>query len=218
MSWHPEVFTPNSRKAFEAVAGQPFLKDFYLAGGTGLALQLGHRISVDLDFFTKTRSLDGDDRRIILKNMTRLPKFSLLEEREGTLHLELFGARVSLLHYDYPLLSRLKRWKGVAAASPIDIGLMKIGAVIGRGSRKDFIDLYFIGRQVCSIESLLKRAKRKFPQSRDFKIQALKALVYFADAERERMPRMLEDIAWSDVRSYFEQEVRRMTARVLKKA
>lgn len=214
--WHPEVFTPNSRNAFESLSAQAFLKEFYLAGGTGLAFQFGHRISVDLDFFTQTRLLDQDDRRMILSQLRQRPAFSLIEEREGTLHTELSGARVSLLHYDYPLLCLPKRWKGVAVASPVDIGLMKVGAVIGRGSRKDFIDLFVICNRATSLESLLKAAERKFPHVRDFWMQALKALVYFKDAEQERIPRMLHDIPWRVVRTYFQQEVRKITARLLK--
>jgi hypothetical protein len=216
VSWHPEVFTPSTRRAFEAIAAQAFLKDFYLAGGTGLAVQFGHRVSVDLDLFTRTRPLDRDDRRMILKQLGKGPAVSLIEEREGTLHVELSDVRVSLLHYDYPLLYPPKRWRGVAVASPMDIGLMKIGAIIGRGSRKDFIDLYLIGKRVSPLESLLKKAARKFPHIRDFRIQALKALVYFQDAERERMPRMLQDIPWAIVRAYFENEVRKIISRVLK--
>jgi hypothetical protein len=200
----------------ETVAERPFMKEFYLAGGTGLAVQLGHRISVDLDFFTRTSELDGPDRRRILKQLAPIKGFSLIEEREGTLHFALSSTRVSLLHYPYRLQRPLRRWKAVRVASPLDIGMMKIGAVIGRGSKKDFVDLYFIAEQVCSLETLLKQAGRKFQRASDLRMQALKAMIYFEDAETERMPKMLEPVSWPAVRSFFEKEVRAITARVLR--
>lgn len=215
-TWHLEALTNDCRKALGAIAKQAFLKDFYLAGGTGLALQFGHRVSVDLDFFTNKKLLDSNDRQSIIKQLKSIGGFSLLEEREGAFHSELFGARVSLIHYDYPLLTVPKRWNTVAVASPKDIGLMKIGAIIGRGSKKDFIDLYFICKRGTSLDSLLKSGRRKFPHARDLMIQALKALVFFKDAERERMPRMVKDTSWSNVRRWFEKEVRTITSRLVK--
>lgn len=103
-----------------------------------------------------------------------------------------------------PILGELQ------AASPEDIGLMKIAAIIGRGSKRDFIDLYFMTRTLL-MERLLEMGAAKFPQVRDFAVQAARALVYFEDAEGQRMPKMLRPVTWKAVKGHFVREVRRLS-------
>jgi hypothetical protein len=98
-------------------------------------------------------------------------------------------------------------------ASVTDIGLMKIGAIIGRGSRKDFRDLREVVRRV-PLASLLRKASRKFPDAEDFVFQASKALVYFADADPEPDPRLLRPEPWEAIRRFFEREVPRTFRRL----
>ncbi|MBI3323474.1 MAG: hypothetical protein HYZ95_03310, partial [Candidatus Omnitrophica bacterium] len=114
--------------------------------------------------------------------------------------------KVSFFWYDVPLARPLIRRGGLRIASPTDIGLMKIGAIIGGGSRKDFVDLYAICRRI-PLRRLLSRGPRKFRDSRDFTLQALKALSFFEDAEREP-PLLGVPWAWSRVKAFFESEVR----------
>jgi hypothetical protein len=217
MNWHPEALTPTVERALQALAGKEFLQNFYLGGGTGLALQLGHRVSADLDFFSLTRRLTAVDRHAIVGWLTSQPESSLIHEEEGTLHFRLRGARVSFLHYPYRLLRPPRRWRGILIAHPLDIGLMKLGALIGRGSRKDFLDLYALAHHRYPLPHLLRLAPRKFPHAKELPAHVLKALVYFEDAERERMPRLLTPMAWPEVRSYFEKAVRDLTTRWLRR-
>ncbi len=213
MKWHEEVL---DRAALAAAARlAPLLNgEFYLAGGTGLALREGHRVSLDLDLFSQTQVLDGQRRDRLVEALRRGGGVEVRESRDGTLHLVLNGTAVSLFHYAYPLLNPSEPWRGIPVASIEDIAAMKVSAVLGRGSKKDFLDV----RRICRKQGLsyaLEAARRRFPPDASFLTQALRALVYFEDAETEPMPRMLERVDWSDVRAYFEREVPRLARKRL---
>lgn len=209
MSWHAEALPPKASRLFGALAKVPDLERFYLAGGTGLALQRGHRLSVDLDFFSAADPLDESRRRNLKGTLSRLGEFSVREEKEGTLHSLIQGVETSFLSYRYPLVRPARRWRGLRVASLADIGLMKIGAIIGRGSRKDFRDLREITRGL-PLEDLLRLAPKKFPDAEDFLFQASKALVYFDDAEAQPDVRLLRPEPWAEVKTYFQREVPRV--------
>ena len=205
MDWHEKVLDRSgccaARRLALAAGG-----DFYLAGGTGLALRLGHRISLDLDLFSRNRLLDQPDRIALKKSLEASGKLEILEEKDGICHLQLEKTAVSLFHYPYELLKPPSDWAGLKVASVEDITAMKLSAVISRGSKKDFIDLFFICQSHKTGE-IFKWAERKFPDHPNFSVQAAKALVYFEDAEKEPMPRMLKPAAWPEIKAFFEKEI-----------
>lgn len=213
MTWHTNALPKDVLKAAPLLSRLPLLDRFYLAGGTALALRLGHRVSVDLDFFSKEALLDARERGQLKEALSALGRLEVREEKEGALHVSIRGVETSFLHYPYPLLRKTLSWKGLRIASIQDIGLMKLGALIGRGARKDFRDLREICR-VLPLENLLKRAPNKFPDAGDFVFQASKALVYFADAEYDKDPRLLKQVPWQEVRRFFEREVPRVFAKL----
>lgn len=201
-----QAVLPALRRLLSRLAEKGIFREFYLAGGTGLALLIHHRRSVDLDFFSRKNRLNFSDRRHLLSALQSFPGWKEIESKDGTLHGQVGGVKVSFFWYDVPLVRPLVRREALRIASPTDIGLMKIGAIIGRGSRKDFVDLYAICRRV-PLRRLLFAAPRKFEGSRDFTLQALKALCFFEDAEREPA---LTGVrwTWSQVKGFFESEVR----------
>jgi len=211
---HWEVLPEEARQVLKLLAGQPWVPDFYLAGGTGLALQIGHRISVDLDLFSASDSLSFESRSRIVSSLEGAAgqgRFTVDQEKEGTLDVRLHGIGISLFHYTYPLVAPLVPiLGGLKAASLEDIGLMKIAGIIGRGSKRDFLDLYFVGRSI-PLKQLLELGATKFPHVRDFAPQAARALVYFEDAEGQRMPKMLQPVTWEEVKRYFLQEIGQMS-------
>lgn len=213
MKWHEEVLDQAGHAAARRLA--PLAADFYLAGGTALALRLGHRISLDLDLFSAHNALHLAERRSLLGALAGSGPLEILEEKDGTCHLDVGGTAVSLFHYDYPMLRPAERWNGLALASIEDIAAMKLSAVLGRGSKKDFIDLYELCGRV-GLERIMKSAARKFSKHRDFPLQAVRALVYFKDADREPMPKILAPISWEDIKVYFEEAVPRYTRSYLK--
>jgi len=201
MKWHEEALDPAGRAA--AVRLAEAAGDFYLAGGTALALRLGHRVSLDLDLFSAKNALGAEQRRTMFGVLKASGPLKIKEEKDGTCHLDLGGTTVSLFHYAYPTLGRFEFWNGLGVASLEDIAAMKLSAVLGRGSKKDFIDLYELCRRM-SLDRVMKTAGRKFTRHADFPLQAARALLYFEDAEKEATPTMLVSASWEDVKSYFE--------------
>ena len=202
------------RRLLEQLGEVGATREFYLAGGTGLALVLAHRRSVDLDFFSRTNRLDFVGRRALLARLRRLPRWTLVEARDGTVHGRVGPVRVSFFWYDEPLVKPLIRRGSLRIASLEDLGLMKLGAIVGRGSRKDFVDLYAICHAV-PLPRLLTLSRRKFTDARDFILQTLKALSFFEDADREPPVVAASPLAWDRVKAFFDQEARRLARRYL---
>ncbi|MGB9497850.1 MAG: nucleotidyl transferase AbiEii/AbiGii toxin family protein [Dissulfuribacterales bacterium] len=143
-----EVLSADAIKAVKSLA--PRVGDFYLAGGTALALQLRHRKSDDLDFFS-TRPFNTD---VLLATIQATRVFFT---SQGTIHCEVEGIRVSFLYYEVPLIAAPAVWRGIKVAHWRDIGAEKIKTISQRGAKKDFCDLYAIIklrasiREVCSV-------------------------------------------------------------------
>lgn len=180
------------------------MADFYLAGGSAVALHLGHRRSVDLDFFCPNEL----NTPLLLRRLQRIGKFDLTKEAWGTLIGTLKGVRVSFFTYPYPLLRPTPKLWGVRIASLLDIGLMKLIAISQCGSRRDFIDLFFICHQSIPLPALLASLPQKFVGVNYNLPHILRSLVYFDDAEKEPMPTMLVPVRWSDIKRFFQTQVR----------
>ncbi|MBI3695774.1 MAG: nucleotidyl transferase AbiEii/AbiGii toxin family protein [Acidobacteria bacterium] len=128
--WHPEVIPDAGREALGELHRQSVLERFYLAGGTGLALRLGHRQSVDFDFFCGEKF----DEDVLLEKVQHASGFALLAQDTQTLHVQIRRTKVSFLGYPYRLLFPLEAYLGVKVADPRDIACMKISAIAGRGA------------------------------------------------------------------------------------
>jgi hypothetical protein len=200
------TITPVMHDLLRFIGRQALFARFYLAGGTGLALRLGHRRSVDLDFFSATDEVLRETRREILQALTPLEP-QALQDVDGNLLLLVAGLHLGFFGYGYPLLETTDTVEGVALASLVDIGLMKLDALISRGSRKDFYDVYLIAQHV-SIPDLLGLAARKYPYARDFELMALESLALFDNADRDLQPDLLIDLPWEQVRQFFVAEAK----------
>jgi len=174
------------------------LENFYLAGGTALSLILGHRKSIDLDFFS---SSFPKFEILVAKLKTLNPK--VINQDKGTLDLYIDDVKVSFLEYKYPLVGDFLEFDQVKVASLEDIACMKLSAISSRGSKKDFIDLYFI-LQKFSLGELLDLFEKKF-KGVDYQMShILKSLVYFEEAEKQPDPEFLVDVDWNEVRKALE--------------
>ncbi len=172
-----------------------FLSSFYLSGGTALSLQLGHRESEDLDFFTE-QPFQPDALERQLLHYGTLSETELLSD---TLNTYLNGVKLQFLLYPYRLIKPLVVWEGLNLSSVIDIACTKLQTVGMRGSKKDFVDLYFLLQQF-SLETLLVYTKKKYAESDYSETHILKSLVYFDDAETQPMPRMHQDVSWTHLK------------------
>lgn len=212
---HTEALGAEAKHGLEALKKsklfKTILKPFYLAGGTGLALHFGHRISVDLDFFSKK----SWNQKEIIKALSRKGNFTVENEEKGTLHGVFEGAKISFLHYPYKLLENPKKENEISIASIKDIGCMKIDAICSRGKKKDFVDFYFLLKKN-PIPVLFQMYVRKYNLKKINPMHILKSMTYFDDADGD--PDIVfvgKKIAWSTVRRQIIMEVERAKGIIL---
>jgi len=203
---HPKVLGPDAWSLVRRLVSEGVPTGWTLAGGTGLALQIGHRYSDDLDFF-RFEAFEVPD---LIRDLSRIGSVSVQGRAEGTLHAVVKGIRLSFLRADVPLLFDGTPYRGIKIADPQDIAVMKIVAIGGRGSRKDFVDLYFYLRGGGSLETAFELLGRRFTHVDYNEYHLLKSLVFFDDAETEPMPRMLREVFWDEVKKTIVAEVQRL--------
>lgn len=184
-----------------------FLKeeDFYLAGGTGLALQIKHRISLDFDFYNQK---GFDPNNLLEKLQNFVEKVALIQISENTLLVKAIGVEVSFFKYPYPLLKPLIITESLNLASQEDVGAMKLIAIIQRGTYRDFVDLYFLIKKM-GLPELLSLAEEKYPPFN--KYLALQSLTYFEDAEEEpkgSKAGLFESLEWSEIKDFITDRVK----------
>jgi hypothetical protein len=210
------LLEPESREVAARLAARPWAEEVYLAGSAALALYVGHRSVRDLDLMTAANRLTGPERRDLLADFIELdPEVRVETARDGFLYVRLgSGVAVRLFYYPYPLIEPEEEFAGLAVASLPDIGLMKIAAIISRGTRRDFVDLYLLAQAV-SLDELLDRSIDKFGHVRDFPLQALKGLADLSLAQGEPMPNLETDLSWDTVEAWLRNEVGRLGREVV---
>ena len=194
---HLEIIDPKRKKLLSKLG---FLNKlgFYMAGGTALALQIGHRTSLDFDFYTEKKF---DQEKLYQKLVENFREAVLLQKAEGTLIVKIDGVAASFFWYSYPLIYKALKIAGVGLASKQDIAAMKIIAISDRGTRRDFVDLYFLMKEF-SLKEIFNFVKRKYP---GFNIYvALRGLTYFADAEKKQQRRLylFRPVSWLGIKKF----------------
>jgi hypothetical protein len=205
---NPKVLSRDAWKVVRRLVSSGLLETWTLAGGTGLALQFGHRYSEDLHFF-RVEEFESEQ---LIDQVSNLGSLSIQSRSSRTLHVVLAGLRVSFIGMEAPLLYPGTSYRGLNLADPRDIAVMKLVAIGGRGSRKDFVDLYFFLQTGGSLESTFDLVRRRFPKVDYNEYHLLKSLVYFEDAEAEPMQRMIRDVRWSAIKKRIVAEVKRLSA------
>ena len=203
---HPETINEKTRCVLEKIAESEIAQNFYLAGGTALAIQLGHRQSMDLDWFSEKDFSNSD-----LKNkLASLGDFTVTSEEAGTVNGVLDGVKVSYIQYKYPLIRPIIDFEKIKMADKKDIAAMKLDAVSSRGSKKDFIDIYFLLEDF-SLKDLLAFFNEKYSKIKYNKMHILKSLIFFDDAENEPLPLMVRVIEWEDIKKRIRTETIKQT-------
>lgn len=208
---HPDAVVGPARDVLLALATHPERDDLYLAGSGALALYLGHRTIHALDVMTAHNRLRSPERRDLLAELLALAPGATVETaRDGYLSLRLAGPEASaalrFYYYPYPLAAPFEDLEGLSVVSGLDLGLMKLGAIISRGTRRDFLDLYLLCRHL-PLPTLLAAAEDKFGHVRDFPLQALKGLAD-VPAETEPLPRVTPPVDWPEVAAWLAGPVR----------
>lgn len=200
---YPETIDKKTESVLAKIKKLEWIGNFYLAGGTALAIQLGHRESIDLDFFSKNDFSVGK----IKEALSKIGKFSVDYEEEGTLAGVLDGVKISFFHYNYDQIFSLINFGEIFLADERDIAAMKIDTISSRGSKKDFTDIYFLMKKY-PLSQLIGFFEEKYKHIQYNKLHILKSLIYFDDAENNPPPLMLVDFNWEQAKKEIEKEVR----------
>lgn len=195
-----QTVVPELLELLEKLMEDVFFENFILVGGTSLALQLGHRNSVDIDLFGNQTI----DRNIFEE---KLKGYGITEVSQSTKNIFISSVndiKVDFVNYNYPLLRPFSTIDSIRLASLEDISAMKLNAIMGRGSRKDFIDLYFLLKKF-SMNEILNFYIDKYSDGSKFLV--LKSLVYFDDADIQPQPQMYQDFNWETCKQKIIDEV-----------
>lgn len=187
---HFETVDINTLELLRQIQGHAAFSDVRLVGGTALALQMGHRKSIDLDFFGHME-IPPMELRHVLEAYGEVS----LRNASGRIHRYMVrGVQVDFVDYTYPWLDQAVTFDGFRLASCSDIAAMKLSAITNRGTKKDFIDLAFLLERF-SLREMLEFYQRKFSDGASFPV--LKSLVFFDDAEEDPLPNMLGAFDWA---------------------
>lgn len=198
-----QTILPNTLELLKRLSSRPEMQGMRLVGGTSLALQIGHRQSIDLDFFGKPAASQDE----ILDMLVSFGNYRIRNRTNNILQLIVNNVMVDIVDYSrYPWIDTPLQYGSITLASPKDIAAMKINAIEGRGSKKDFVDIYFLLHRY-SLEELLGFYAQKYPNHSIFR--ALLSLSYFNDAEEQAMPMMLKPTIWEDVKTAVSLAVKR---------
>lgn len=173
----------------------------YLAGGTGLALHLHHRLSYDLDYYTSKKF----DVKITTQLWEeKLPHFRLVQQAWQTIMGAVGDTEISLFYYHYPLLDKLKKIDAVSVASIADLACMKLEAIASRGLKRDFFDLYTICQlENYSLEKIIQLSQQKYQRQSSNLPHLFKSLIYFTDADTKSERAKIVDQEWLQVKDFF---------------
>ena len=164
IGWHFSALPPRTKKALDFLAAQKWISksDWYLAGGTALALQAGHRKSVDLDFFTQKKYFSNVS---LLNHFADNKNWKTTVNKEGTVYGELLGAKISFIAYPFFIPKQdYVEYGTIKIIQPIDVAVMKVVAISQRGRKRDFFDLYWCAKNIEPLEKTIKRLKKQYPE------------------------------------------------------
>ena len=196
-----QTVLPDTLELLKLLMRQPLLDQMRLVGGTSLALQYGHRRSVDLDFFGHTTEnvdeltsmMKGCAKDVVSGNNSKNIKAYFLN-----------GIKVDVVNYNYEWIDEPVISDGLRLASPKDIAAMKVNAVMGRGTKKDFVDIYFLLRHF-SFDEIMQFYIKKYPEGSEYR--ALLSMTYFGDADPQPMPYMFQQVDWETMKEEIKCQV-----------
>ncbi len=215
---HTDSLAHASRELLARLADRGWTQDFYLAGSAALALYTGHRSVANLDLMTAHNRLTSARRRDLLLDLLVVDDTTKVETaRDGYLFARVGEVALKLFYYPYPLVDSTldlatlssNQVSSLAVISSLDLGLMKLGAIISRGTRRDFVDLYLLCRHL-PLAELLACSADKFGHVRDFPLQALKGLADRSLVIGEPIARHKEELDWEKVEAWLDGQIERL--------
>lgn len=186
----------------------------YLAGGTALALQIGHRTSVDFDFYTPKKFKKGELFKHFKEVFSAKYSVKIIRDFDDTFEIDISDVHLSCFYYSYKLIEKSIEIEGVKIASVEDIAAMKMVAISQRGKRRDFVDMYYLIQKL-ELENILDLTEKKF---QEFDIYSgLRGLLYFSDADQDREISRIKvfdrKLSWKKVKDYIQKKVSELQKR-----
>lgn len=202
---HEHILDTRTKKNLGLLSRQDFIEHFYLAGGTACALHLGHRTSDDLDFFSAQ-----DLTYYPIQNSLRNKGHFIVDYSDSQTLVGRFNeTKVSFFTYFYPLIGESIDLLNITISSLMDIGCMKVDAISSRGSKRDFVDLYFILKKFnWSLKEFFKCFEKKYGRGNYNVVHILKSLVYFDDADMDPELDMKVPFSWEEAKAFYIDEIK----------
>lgn len=198
-----QTVVPNLLELLKKIMNEKLFENYFLVGETALALQIGHRNSIDIDLFGDNEISEDE----FINKLGEFGKVIVTQSTKNILIAKIEGVKVDFVNYVYPLLSNPIQMDSIRMLSKADIAAMKLNAIAGRGSKKDFIDLYFLLKEF-SLKEIMNFYNEKYHDGSEF--MALKSLVYFDDADMQPQPKMLIDFDWDECKKYILKETKKL--------
>ncbi|HAH55247.1 MAG TPA: hypothetical protein DCM02_08200 [Flavobacterium sp.] len=195
-----QTVVPELMELLKKIMSEKLFSDFNLVGGTALALQMGHRNSIDIDLFGNSEI----NPELFIEKLSEFGEVNVAQSTKNILITKIDDVKVDFVNYKYPLLSDCLFVENIRMISTKDIAAMKLNAIAGRGSKKDFIDLYFLLNEY-PLEDILSFYKKKYHDGSVFMVQ--KSLTYFEDANSQLQPKMFKDFNWETCKQKIIEEV-----------
>lgn len=196
-----QTVEPHALELLKAIMAEPLFDNMRLVGGTALALQYAHRQSIDLDMF----GVMPEDAEEMSDRLSCIGRLHVIKNNERIKIYFIDKIKVDFVDYSrYTWIDNAVTEDGLRLASTRDIAAMKINAIEGRGTKKDFIDVYFL-LQHYTLAEILGFYKQKYPEHSEFR--ALMSLTYFEDAEEQLMPKMFKGVSWECIKAKILEEV-----------
>ena len=205
--FHKETVDSSLLELLISLQEEPILQGFYLAGGTSLALQMGHRKSIDIDLFSQV----SFDNQTLLEYLEEKYQFHLYYISSNTLKGSVHGINVDILTHKYPLVNNIVNYGHVKLYSKEDIAAMKLNAIVGNGTRlKDFIDVYFLLKYY-TLTEMIGFYQAKYTLRNE--IQVLKSLIYFNDVDVNDWPILVEEpkLTFNRIKKHISEHVNNYT-------
>lgn len=195
-----QTVVPELMELLKKIMSENTFSDFNLVGGTSLALQMGHRNSIDIDLFGNSEI----NFPLFIEKLSEFGEVKVAQSTKNILITKINDVKVDFVNYKYPLLLEHLVIENIRMLSMKDIAAMKLNAIAGRGSKKDFIDLFFLLDKF-SMKDILSFYEKKYKDGSLFMVQ--KSLTYFDDADPQQQPKMFKDFNWETCKQKIINEV-----------
>ncbi|MCX8035622.1 MAG: nucleotidyl transferase AbiEii/AbiGii toxin family protein [Candidatus Sumerlaeia bacterium] len=201
-----QVLGEPTQSLLAGLSGLSEMRSFYLGGGTALALHWGHRRSEDLDWFSSTEF----DPSSLARRLGELGPIRATKVTAASWTGMVAGVEVGFYHYPYLVLAPFESFRGLLVGSPQDILCMKLAAIASRAAKRDYVDIFFGLKTGVSLRTLLDWMAKKYSNADYSEYHLVRSLVYFDEVEEQPMPEMLQSADWMHIRSFLQDEVRKL--------